>query len=146
MARIKQSASKKIKGVHKTLAKDETIKKEGEAKTAKKEPKSKTVQKERKPHRFRPGTVALRDIRKYQRSTDLLLRKAPFNRLCREIAQDFKNDLRFTTTSLLALQEAAETHLVSLFQDTNNLALHSKRVTIMAKDMILARAIRGERS
>jgi histone H3 len=100
----------------------------------------------KKPHRYRPGTVALREIRKYQRSTDLLIRKLPFQRLVREIAQDFKNDLRFQSTAILALQEASEVYLVSLFEDTNLCAIHAKRVTITPKDMHLARRIRGERS
>src|SRR6202008_3842872 len=74
------------------------------------------------------GTVALREIRKYQKSTDLLMRKLPFQRLVREIAQDFKNDLRFQGTAILALQEASESYLVSLFEDTNLCAIHAKRV------------------
>jgi histone H3 len=100
----------------------------------------------KKPHRYRPGTVALREIRKYQKSTELLIRKAPFQRLVREIAQDFKNDLRFQSTAVLALQEAAEAYLVGLFEDTNLCAIHAKRVTIMPKDIQLARRIRGERA
>lgn len=92
------------------------------------------------------GTVALREIRKYQKSTDLLIRKLPFQRLVREIAQDFKTDLRFQTTAVLALQEAAEAYLVGLFEDTNLCAIHAKRVTIMPKDIQLARRIRGERA
>ena len=100
----------------------------------------------KKPHRYRPGTVALREIRRYQKSTDLLIRKLPFQRLVREIAQDFKNDLRFQSTAILALQEASEAYLVSLFEDTNLCAIHAKRVTIMPKDIQLARRIRGERS
>jgi histone H3 len=99
----------------------------------------------KKPHRYRPGTVALREIRKYQKSTDLLIRKLPFQRLVREIAQDFRNDLRFQSTAILALQEAAEAYLVSLFEDTNLCAIHAKRITIMPKDLMLARRIRGER-
>jgi histone H3/H4 len=83
---------------------------------------------------------------KYQKSTDLLLRKLPFQRLVREIAQDFKNDLRFQSTAIGALQEAAEAYLVSLFEDTNLCAIHAKRVTIMPKDIQLARRIRGERA
>ena len=62
----------------------------------------------KRPHRFRPGTVALREIRKYQKSTELLIRKLPFQRLVREIAQDFKTDLRFQSSAVLALQEASE--------------------------------------
>ena len=99
----------------------------------------------KKPHRFRPVTVALREIRKYQKSTDLLLRKLPFQRLVREIAQEFKADLRFQSSAVLALQEAAEAYLVGLFEDTNLCAIHAKRVTIMTKDLQLARRIRGER-
>ena len=99
----------------------------------------------KKPHRYRPGTVALREIRKYQKSTDLLIRKRPFMRLVREIACDFKSDLRFQSTAILALQEAAEAYLVGLFEDTNLCCIHAKRVTVMPKDMQLARRIRGER-
>ncbi len=100
----------------------------------------------KKPHRYRPGTVALREIRRYQKSTELLIRKLPFQRLVREIAQDFKTDLRFQSTAIMALQEASESYLVSLFEDTNLCAIHAKRVTIMPKDMQLARRIRGERA
>jgi histone H3 len=95
-------------------------------------------------HRYRPGTVALREIRKYQKSTELLIRKLPFQRLVREIAQDFMTDLRFQSTAILALQEAAEAYLVGLFEDTNLCAIHAKRVTIKPNDMRLARRIRGE--
>ena len=100
----------------------------------------------KKPHRYRPGTVALREIRRYQKSTELLIRKLPFQRIVREIAQDFKTDLRFQGSAVLALQEAAEAYLVGLFEDTNLCAIHAKRVTIMPKDIQLARRIRGERS
>jgi histone H3 len=106
----------------------------------------------KKPHRYRPGTVALREIRRYQKSTDLLIRKAPFLRLIREIAQDFKptsyniDAWRFKSTSVLAMQEGSEAYLVGLFEDTNLAAIHAKRVTIMPKDIQLARRIRGERS
>ena len=100
----------------------------------------------KKSHRFRPGTVALREIRRYQKTTDLLIKKAPFQRLVREVAQDFKTDLRFQTSAVMALQEASEAFLVGLFEDTNLCAIHARRVTIMPKDMQLARRIRGERS
>jgi histone H3 len=100
----------------------------------------------KKPHRFRPGTVALREIRRFQKSTELLIRKLPFQRLVREIASEFKNDLRFQSSAVLALQEASEAYLVGLFEDTNLCAIHAKRVTIMPKDIQLARRIRGERS
>ncbi|KAL7442750.1 hypothetical protein ACHAXM_008802 [Skeletonema potamos] len=100
----------------------------------------------KKPHRFRPGTIALREIRRYQKSTDLIIRKAPFQRLVREIMQDFEKDLRFQSTAVLALQEAAEAYLVGLYEDANLCAIHAKRVTIMPKDILLARRIRGERT
>ena len=101
----------------------------------------------KKPHRYRPGTVALREIRRYQKSTNLLLRKAPFQRLVREIMQDLKkSDLRCQSTAILALQEASESYLISMFEDANLCAIHAKRVTIMPKDIELARRIRGERA
>ena len=100
----------------------------------------------KKPHRYRPGTVALREIRRYQKSTELLIKRLPFQRLVREIAHDFKRDLRFTKGSVDALQEASEAYLVGLFEDTNLCALHAKRVTILPADMRLARRIRGERA
>ena len=100
----------------------------------------------KKPHRWRPGTVALREIRRYQKSTELLIRKLPFQRLVREIAEGFKPDLRFQSSAVVALQEASEAYLVGLFEDTNLCAIHAKRVTIMPKDIQLARRIRGERA
>jgi histone H3 len=101
----------------------------------------------KKPHRYRPGTVALHEIRKFQKNTELLIRKTPFQRLVREIATTGENrgkDLRFQSTAMLALQEASEAYMVGMFEDTNLAALHAKRVTIMPKDMQLARRIRGE--
>lgn len=97
------------------------------------------------PHkRFRPGTVALRDIRRLQKSTELLIRKLPFQRLVKEIANDRYNDsLRFQTSALAAIQEAAEAYLVKLFEDSNLCAIHAKRVTIMPRDMSLARRLAG---
>ena len=99
----------------------------------------------KRPHRYRPGTVALREIRKFQKSTDLLIRKLPFQKLVREIAGQVKSDLRFQSQAILALQEATEAYLVGLFEDTNLCAIHAKRVTIMPKDMQLARRIRSEK-
>ena len=104
-------------------------------------------------HRFRPGTVALKEIRRYQKSTELLIRKLPFQRLVREIAGDSKvilsplcGKVRFQSLAIKALQEASEAYLVGLFEDTNLCAIHAKRVTIMPKDIQLARRIRGERA
>ncbi|KAH9844278.1 histone-fold-containing protein [Rhodofomes roseus] len=101
--------------------------------------------------RFRPGTVALREIRKYQKSTELLIRKLPFSRVVREIALDMMTDmvdygdmgLRWQSSAILALQEATEAYLVHLFEDANLCAIHAKRVTLMQKDIQLARRIRG---
>ena len=98
----------------------------------------------KKPRRYRPGTVALREIRRYQKGTELLIKKMPFQRLVREIAQDFKMDLRWQSSAINALQEASEAYLVKLFEDANLCAIHAKRVTIMPKDIWLARRIRGE--
>ena len=103
-------------------------------------------QKKRKPRRYRPGTVALREIRRYQRSSELLICQMPFQRLVREIAQTHNPYLRFHSGAILALQESAEAYLVGLLEDSNLCAIHAKRVTIMPKDMQLARRIRGERT
>ncbi|ODM93899.1 histone H3.3 [Orchesella cincta] len=101
----------------------------------------------KRPYRYRPGTVALREIRKYQKSTELLIPKLPFQRLCREVMTDLGNKdkgFRFKAAALGALQEAAEVYLVGLFEDTNLLSIHAKRVTIQPKDIRLARRIRGD--
>ena len=134
MARTKQTARKSTggKAPRKSLA----------CKAARKSaPQTGSV---KKSHRYRPGTVAIREIRKYQKSTDLLIRKIPFQRLVKEIAHYYMGgDLRFQSTAMLALQEAAEAYLTTLFEDTNLCAIHAKRITIMPKDMQLARRIRG---
>lgn len=104
----------------------------------------------KKPHRYRPGSRALIDIRKYQKSTDLLIRKRPFQRLVREITQDIvkerklPDDLRFQSSAMFALQEASEAYLVQLFEESQLLAIHAKRVTVKDKDIKLARRIRGD--
>ena len=99
-----------------------------------------------KPHRYRAGTVALKDIRHYQGSTALLIQKLAFQRVVREIAQDIKTDLQFQSAAVLCLQEATEAYLVRLLDDANLCAIHARRVTIMPKDIQLARRIRGERA
>ncbi|KAK2657039.1 hypothetical protein Ddye_010091 [Dipteronia dyeriana] len=121
MARTKQTARKSTGG--------KAPKKQLATKAAKKS--APTTGGVKKPHRYRLGTVALHEVQKYQKSTEFLIRKLPFQRLVREIAQDFK--------------EAAEAYLVSLIEDMNLCAIHAKRVTIMPKDIQLARRIRGER-
>ncbi|GFR45913.1 hypothetical protein Agub_g7370 [Astrephomene gubernaculifera] len=99
---------------------------------------------DRKKRRYRPGTVALREIRKYQKSTGLLIRKLPFSRLVRELSNGMlREPFRWTAEALLALQEASEDMLIHLLEDCNLCAIHAKRVTIMPKDMQLARRIRG---
>lgn len=100
-----------------------------------------------KPRRYKPGTVALREIRRYQKSTDLLMRKLPFARLVREVAMSVRpidEGFRWQSHAILALQEAAEAFLIKLFEDTNLCAIHAKRVTIMQKDIQLARRIRAD--
>ena len=86
-----------------------------------------------KPHRYRAGTAALKDICHFQKTSVLLIRKLPFQRLVREITQDFKTDLRFQSAAKLCLQEAAEAYLVRLFHDANLYAIHARQVTIMPK-------------
>ncbi|KAI5063413.1 hypothetical protein GOP47_0022301 [Adiantum capillus-veneris] len=107
-------------------------------------PANATPNRPRKPHRFRPGTVALREIRHYQKTVHFLIHPLPFARLVREIAAQFSDSVtRWTAEALVALQEAAEDHIVHLLEDTNLCAIHAKRVTIMPKDMQLARRLRG---
>jgi histone H3/H4 len=136
MARFKQTARKMMggKAPRRALA------------AKKKARKSAPAAESRKPFRYRPGTLALREIRKYQKSTELLLRKSPFQRLVREIAQDYRSFLRFQSSALLALQEACEAYMVGMFEDSNLCAIHAKRVTVFPKDIQLARRIRGERN
>ena len=98
----------------------------------------------KKPRRFRPGTVALREIRKYQRSTELLIRKLPFQRLLREIVFELKKkDYRFQSTAILAMQEAAESFLVHMFEQCNDICIHGKRVTVQQKDIQLWKRLFG---
>jgi len=95
--------------------------------------------------KFRPGTRALMEIRKFQKSTNLLIPKLPFSRVIREVCTKIcAVDMRFQSAAIMALQEAAEAYLVTLFEDTLLCAIHAKRVTVMPKDMQLARRIRGE--
>lgn len=149
MARTKQTARKSTGG--------KQPKKQLASKAARKSAPSQGGVKKR--HRYKPGesqssvfasqaknpsgTVALREIRQYQKSTENLIRKLPFQRLVREVAQDFKYDLRFQSSAIGALQESVEAYLVSLFEDTNLCAIHAKRVTIQPKDMKLACRLRA---
>lgn len=99
----------------------------------------------KKAHRFRPGTVALREIKRYQKDCELLVPKLSMSRFVREITQEINPQLRFQAAALAALQEATESHLIHLFENTNLIALHTRRVTVMAKDMQLARRLSGLR-
>ena len=94
--------------------------------------------------RYRPGIMALKEIRHYQKFTGFLIRKLPFQRLVREITIEVAHEMQFQSSALLALQEAAEVYLVGLFEDTNLCAIHTRRVTILPKDIQLARRIHGE--
>ena len=141
--------------LRKTLAKKKAAEQEAQAAKAAKAAKKSGVKapKVKRLHRFRSGTVALKEIRRYQKSTELLIRKLPFQRLVREISGDHKvitsslcGKVRFQSLAIKALQEASEAYLVGLFEDTNLCAIHAKRVTIMPKDIQLARRIRGERA
>ena len=101
---------------------------------------------EKAKRRNKPGTASLREIKRYQRSIDLLLPRAPFQRLVRGIVSESNDELRFQSQALQALQEATEAYIVALFEDTNLCAIHAKRQTVMRKDMVLARRIRGDRN
>ena len=105
-----------------------------------------TTNKHANKRRFRrkPGVIALREIKIYQKSTEPLLRKLPFQRIVRAVTRQYKEDFRWQSGAIACLQEATETYLIGLFEDTNLLAIHAKRVTVLPKDMRLARRIRGE--
>jgi len=112
----------------------------------KKMPSSGTYKKKR----WKPGTVALREIRKLQKSTDLLIKKTPFRRFVNDVVKDlgrygeFKNGLRYNSKALECLQEAAEAYLVSVMEEGNLCTIHAKRITNAPKDLQLARRIRHE--
>jgi histone H3 len=128
MARTKSAIPRKIQPGFKKLAAKKTF-----------------APQTRRPYRHRPGYVALREIRKYQNSTELLIRKMPFQRLVREVSHGFRPDLRWQASAVDALQEASEAYLVSMFEDAYCCSIHAKRVTLMKKDMDLARRLRGEK-
>lgn len=99
----------------------------------------------KKAHRWRPGTVALREIRKFQATTGSLIPRAPFRRLVREISTAVKETLRMQSTAVDCLQEAAEAYITSVLADGNLCAIHAKRVTVFPRDLHLALKLRGER-
>ena len=135
------------KAPHKPMTSRQLRKKGTSTGGVKKLPRNQQPQPQKKPHRYRPGTVALQEIQRYQKSTELLLRKLPFQRLVRELAQDMgKSQIRFQSGAIMALKEASEAYLVGLLEDSNLCAIHTKRATIMPKDIQLAHRIRGERN
>ena len=135
----KKSAVKKVSSASKKINKKTAPAKAGVKKASQSQKDG-----EKKKHRFKPGTVALREIKKYQKSTEMLLAKAPFHRLVRSIAQGVDGELRFQSQALVALQESAEAYLTGIFEDANLCAIHATRVTVMKKDMELAKRIRGD--
>ena len=150
-ARSVREAQEELKRV--LAKKREEEHKKAVAKAAKKSGQKAPQGRVKKRYRYRPGTVALKQIRRYQKSTELLIRKLPFQRLVREIASDSDvirsplcGKVRFQSAAIMALQEASEAYLVGLLEDSNLCAIHAKRVTIMPKDIQLSRRIRGERT
>ena len=146
MARTKQTARKATTGAP-TLSQNEA-RRAAAARARARHQGGKEPRTDGKPRGYRPGPVALREIRRYQKSTELLVRRAPFEHLEWEIMQDMEHGgivLRVSPAAVMALQEAVEAYLVLLFEDTNLCVIHAKRVTIMPKDMQLARRIHGER-
>ena len=149
-SKAKSKAAGKSKSPAKKAAKPKAVKssqspsKKSASKSPKKSQKPASQAGDKRKIRYKPGTVALREIRRYQKSTDLLLPRAPFQRLVREITGAHDPDLRFQAQALIALQEAAEAYLVGIFEDTQLCAIHAKRVTVQKKDMELARRIRGD--
>lgn len=116
--------------------------------TAKREAKSSHASSNgaKRQHRWRPGTVALREVRKYQNSTSMLIQRAPFRRLVREIVTTFKDTIRMSSSALEAIQEATESYVVNVLGDANLCTIHAKRVTLFPKDLQLAMRLRGERA
>ena len=139
MPKAKNAASK-ISSKSKAAANKKAPKKTGPASKSIK----KNSQDEKRKMRFRSGTVALREIKRYQKSHDTLLPKASFARVVRHIAGNIDSDMRFQAHALLALQESTEAYITGIFEDSNLCAIHGNRVTVMKKDMDLARRIRGD--
>ena len=134
-AKTKQTAAKTTKAPKRALG----------TKTGKKSAGGSGSTGVKKSFRWRPGTVALRQVKKLQKSTELLIAKAPFSRLVREIAEGHKAGLRFASSALAAIQEATEAFVISLLSDANLTALHANRVTALPRDLQLVRRLRGER-
>ena len=133
MARTKlQAAKKNLKGVQKP------------SKVASQKAKKATEDGETQKRRTRPGAKALREIRKYQRSTDSIVPRAPLQRIIKEITGKYMPDARYSMGAIEAVHQCIEAYMVGLFEDTGLCAVHARRKTIMTRDMRLARRIRGE--
>ena len=133
MARTKlQAAKKNIKGVQKQVKSSQGVKKTAQQ------------SEEKVKRRLRPGVKALREIRQYQRSTDVLLPRAPLQRVIKEITAKYFPEARYSYGAIDAIQQCVESYMIGLFEDTQLCAIHAKRATVMTKDMRLARRIRGE--
>ena len=128
-----------------TAVKSKATKRALGAKKAKKSASGASAGGVKRAFRWKPGTVALRQVKKLQKSTDLLIAKAPFSRLVRELADSHKVGLRFASAAVAAIQEATEAFVVSLLGDANLTALHANRVTALPRDLQLVRRLRGER-
>ncbi|GLJ55089.1 hypothetical protein SUGI_1182350 [Cryptomeria japonica] len=137
MARTKQMARKIV---HKMAAKKASS---GKIEAMKKKMAPLMEGLEKKFQKLKPGTVALRQISNYQKSSELVISNLTFQMVVKEIVQDFRPDFRFQSSAVLALQEAGESYIVGMFQDGNLCALHDNRVTLVPKDMQLARRLRG---
>jgi histone H3 len=135
MARTKQTARKSTGG--------KAPRKQLETKAARKAPAPAVAGSAKKPHRYRAVSTAMREIRRYQKTTELLIRKQPFQRLVRSVCQEFKPDCRFQGSALASLQEATEAYIIGLFEDAHDCAIHGRRVTVMPRDLELAKKIRG---
>jgi histone H3/H4 len=96
-----------------------------------------------KKHRYKPGTVALREIRRYQKSTDTLIRRLPFQRLCRQICRELTSghEIRFQSAALRAIQEATEAYILTIFENARLSSIYAKRSTILPRDLLLVQRI-----
>ena len=139
MARTKHTARKGMDGAASRMTK-------ASRNIAAKVPHKPPSQQLKRKRRFRPGTVALREIHWYQKSTELLIRRAPFQWVIYKIMRGIRNDIRIQAVAVWGLQEAAEAYLLGLFEDSNLCAIHAKWVTIMPRDVQLARRICRERT
>lgn len=134
----------KVKKKEKAAAKTATPQKsKGGKSKSKKTSKSRG---EKKTRHFKPGTVALREVKRYQKTSGFLIASLPFERLVREVAQDFKADLRFSRSAVALIQLITEHYLVGILEESVLVAISAKRVSVQPKDVHLVRRIRGERA